>query len=250
MLTYLELIIAPILLAYSIILTVKWKKTKPAKKIFIIATIGVSFLIAYNGIVGYKKNELIKNIEASYGEIVKGNNTTIPSIRLGNPVFFTTINYPKNQYGIFLGMGRGRELIKVHVDKGKLFVNVIIRDYNKEIIAVISENTWKLFDSNYEYNNDKNAFELVTKGDRKVFMHIEFKDGFVYVEGFFITQIFGIYILPNYETDDLWLHIVDGDNDGDNLNKDIYFSDLNSGVLNPIFKYPREKYFGVRMKND
>jgi hypothetical protein len=249
MLTYIELIIAPFLLTYSIFLSVKWKKASNWKKIFIILSILTSILIAYNGITGYKKQKLKESIEAKYGEFINKNKSYIPKIRFGNPESFITVNYPENTNGIFLSAQR--ELIEVYVKDGKLYVNAVIRDYKKEIIAVISDNTWKIFDENYEYNNDENSFELVTKGDRNVFMHIEFKSGYVYVEGFLISENFGVYFYPQRGfwiwPDQIMMHIVDSDNDNKELDKNIYFEDLKSNLINPIFKYPREKYLGVRV---
>jgi hypothetical protein len=259
MLKITELVLVATLAIYSLLSAAKWKKLTTVKKIFTILSAVVLILVAYNGINSYfiqkqnqSKEEYIRKVEAKYGEIVSGNKSEIPSVWLGNPIFFVELKSNKNKYATVTI--NHDELIKVYIENGILQVNAIIRDAETEVIAVISENTWKIFDDNYEYNNDECAFELVTKGDRSVVMHIQFEKGRVFMEGHFSSEKESAFIYPAPNA------VVDGKPIGDQVlmllqdSAEPYSEEyrksvkdhLKKNLIKPIFKYPREKYLGVR----
>jgi hypothetical protein len=242
---YIEFILAPILFTYSIFLTIKWKKSTRAKKIFIVLSIGLSFLIAFNAIKKYNKEQYIEKVQEKFGDIVNGNKTEIPKLRIGNVYYNFTFVYNLSKNGVFFN--DKNPIMKIYAKDNKVYINAILSDYKRNIIAVISDNTWKIFDDNYEYNNDDNAFEIVTKGDRKVFMHVEFKNGYAYIQGFFMAEKTGVYIALD-DNNDPFMNVIYGAKNkrNDDQARDIYLLNMLDNKIKPIFKYPREKYLGIR----
>lgn len=131
-------------------------------------------------------------------------------------------------------------LLKLNIENEKLILNVLIRNLNGKVIAVIEDNTWTIFDSEFEYNNNETTFELVTNGERKVFFQIDYRNAKAYVSGYLINdKAIGMIIY----------------NDTNNINSSSIFivppknkSDIPTDLNIPrIFKYPREKYYGVKI---
>ncbi|NJK85398.1 MAG: hypothetical protein HC906_04940, partial [Bacteroidales bacterium] len=51
---------------------------------------------------------------------------------------------------------------KAWIEENKLFLEIIIRDQDGNIIATVEGQTWKIYNSGYDYNNDESGFEIVT----------------------------------------------------------------------------------------
>jgi hypothetical protein len=160
---------------------IKWKEISNRKRIVVLLAIIGASLMFINQYKSYKKSKIIDRINATFGDITDTKNATVPIVVIGNSnVKFTSKN------GV-INLGPGIEF-KVYIKKNKLFVNIVIHNSKGQSIAVIEENTWTIFENDYEYNNDAQAFELVTKGDRKVFFQIFLKEGVAHVNGMFSNK--------------------------------------------------------------
>jgi hypothetical protein len=142
-------------------------------------------------------------------------------------------------------------LFRVYVRNAKLFVDAVIRDINGKAIAVIDGNEWTMYNEEYEYNNDETGFEIVTKGDRKVFFQIYLEGGIAHVLGMILNESgIGVKFLqdssalkrnyPIRDEETLLFRLISG-TANDSLRKELY-----KPLDGAIFKYPRAKYFGVR----
>jgi len=227
------MVFALILGIYSIVKGIKWKESNWVKRVFIIIGLLAAILVFYNQLTVWNKNKLIAKINATFGDIVDVKNAEIPILRVAAKTDFKLTN------GVF-GFIEGAWL-KLYIKEKKLFVNVIIRDLNGKAIAVIDENTWTVFDNDFEYNNNDQAFELVSKGDRKVYFQVYLKDGVAYMQGMLVNDHGrGLYFVENKDTKTggaIMLQIFPNE----------YF-DLENNSAIPIFKYPRGKYLGILRK--
>ena len=215
------------------ILTYKWKEIGLLGKVTLIVVIIAALLIAINE---YRKNSEEKRVEkinSKYGEIVDEDGATIPVIMIGNTGSDSGAELILGGTGTFNFDPYG-PLLKVYVKKNKLYVNTIIRD-DKKVIAVIEDNIWTLYDNSYEYNNDNTAFELVTKGERKVFFQIELKNGTARVSGFLINDKGWGLMFHAFDKGGLMEQI--------RSHEDYLESYGNLGLIKRLFKYPREKFY-------
>jgi hypothetical protein len=110
-------------------------------------------------------------------------------------------------------------------------------------------NEWTMYSDDYEYNNDDTGFEIVTKGDRKAYFQIYLKDGIAHVLGV-VTDKYGVGIKfvqsvkdpePHHDEFESLLFVGILPSADPNKLKKAY-----EAVATPIFKYPRQKYIGVR----
>jgi hypothetical protein len=215
----------------ALIVKTKWKETKTLGKIsFLVTAIGLGI----GGYLEYKslrKSELLEKINSSFGEISDRQDVTIPLMALGFSKNNAMVGGESLRGSIVLGHFT---VIQVYIKNHKLNVTTIIRDKSGEPILAILDNEWTIYKNDFEYNYDENSIEIVSKGERIVFFHLKLLDGVVYTEGSLYTKNGnGINICPS-----------------DGMNSKIVLLDKNTIVdnstLKRIFKYPIEKYIGVR----
>lgn len=236
----LEKILTVLLVVYTILKANKWAELKVLDKIFVVLAIMTAIIVAYNSIHKIQKDRkkeekelLIEKINSSYGDLIDTQNAKKLSVMIGKSGMKFI---PDNETFTFKGLNGKDDLFKAFMKNDKLFVNMVVRDVNGEVIAAIYENTWTIYDNDYEFNNDDTAFELVSKGDRKVFLHLELIDGEINFEGAALDD----------NGKGLFMYGVDGK--GTKfipINKKEDFV-LTKDKIKPLFKYPRQKYFGIR----
>ena len=126
-------------------------------------------------------------------------------------------------------------------------VTVVIRNFNGTAIAVIDDNTWTVFDDDYEYNNDDSTFELVTKGDRDVFFQIFYRNGMIYMSGYLIDENgIGVAMFNNEsEINSSQMHMNSMKGRADH--KPSPMPSPSEIAIPRIFKYPREKYYSKKL---
>lgn len=233
----LEIILVLILSIYSIVNISKWKKKNWKVRAFTLLSIITAFIVSWNAVQDFNKQQLLERINSSFGELVNTKESTIPLVKIGD----TKAGFIIKGTGVF-NFPPYSNLFKVFVKNNRLYLNMIVRDRESNIVAAIHENTWTMFDNSYEYNDDENAFEIVTKGDRKVYFHMELKEGVAHLEGFLFSENgYGLYFYPSKSEIGI---------DGAFAYK-IEPGKLISITYNiqRIFKYPREKYYGIRETN-
>jgi hypothetical protein len=220
------------ILAY--ITKAKWKELSTiGKSSLIIGIIAVIFgaILAHTKA---KKEALIERIEATYGTIGDTFGATFPDIMIG---YRSSAPLEKQFGGVFRIFQI--EWFKAYVKNDKLFVNIVIRDSMGEPIIAILENEWTKYQNTYEFNNDETALELVKKGDRSVFFHLELKEGILHVEGIlYHAARVGIQLIDSGTGDNWSQAVVVAHGEGD----------YNNSQIQRLFKYPRERYLGVREK--
>ena len=150
----------------------------------------------------------------------------------------TVITYP---YTGVVDFGGYPNLLKLYVKNQRLVINMIIRDTSGNPIIAIYQNTWTIYQNGYEYNYDNHAIEIVTKGERKVFCSVELRKGTVHLLGAFISPpddtlrkkgLVGLYLFEEEKY---------------SIVAPIYHLNLyGNEKVKPLFKYPKEKYLGVR----
>ena len=232
---YIEIVLAAIISIYAVIEGLKWKKLKWHKKTIVLLSICLAFIIAWNSINEIKKQNIINRTNASFGELVDPTTVMLPTLKIGNEKDFITIFLDKT--GVF-NFGGFQNIFKAYIKDNRLFLNMIIRNSKGQVIAVINDNIWKIFDHNYEYNDDKNAFEIVTQGERKVYFHIELIDGVLKMEGFvFPEEGYGWLFTPTIDGKHIAAVVSDSKS---------YEFQQKKCTIKTIFKYPREKYYGIR----
>ena len=229
-----QIILVLVLSIYSIINIPKLKRKNWKTRIFTLLSLLAAFVISWNGIKDFNKQQLLEKINSSYGELVNTKESTVPMVKIGD----TKAAFIIKGTGVF-NFPPYTNLFKVFVKDNRLYLNMIVRDRGGNIIAAIYENVWTMYDNSYEYNDDENAFEIVTRGDRKVFFHMELKEGAAHIEGFLFSEnCYGLYFHPSKS-----IIGVDGA-----FADQIRPGELVSITYNiqRIFKYPRAKYYGIR----
>ena len=177
------------------------------------------------------KEETEKEKAASFGHIDAIEDSYVPKVLFGD-TYFNLVDYA------FCIPELG-EKIEIQKYGENLCLKVIIRNSSGNPIAVIQDTSWTLFDKEFEYNNDCNAFELVTKGDRKVFFQVELKNGVVRLAGFILNNKGkGSYICYSDHGQGTMFVLASGDSTIKKI--------LKSSKLVPIFQYPREEYHKIR----
>jgi hypothetical protein len=234
MFKYIEIILVLFVGIYSGTEISKWKEISPTRKFFAILAILCGFVIAWNAICDIRKQKVLEKINSSFGELIDSKKATVPIFDIGNN---TLISWKRNGVYSFPGC---ENVFKAFVKDDRLYLNMIIRNEKGEVIAAIYENIWTMFDKDYEYNDDEKAFEIVTKGERKLFLHVELKNTKILLAGFVFNENgIGWYFSPDVE----YIHVI-------RVNTDNYSLHQGKCKIKNIFKYPREKYYGVRLGNN
>ena len=237
-----EIILAAIIVFLGLIMSYKWKVLNNFKKIvlslIVITAIILTIVQIKNNIDEAKKEYLIQRINSKFGELIF-NSEPKPKIMIGNGENSSSIEISINN--ILIDRKSGKPLLKVDFKGGRLLVYVLIRDLYGNVIAVIDGDTWTVFDDDYEYNDEKGkAFELVTKGERKVYFQIEYKNGNVYLSGhLFNPDGFGMVFYatePPNGFSGLFMY-----------RSRSQLNDLKKIHIRRIFKYPRGKHYGERL---
>jgi hypothetical protein len=216
---------------------VTWKKLNKIQRISFIIGIITTLFISYNQYTKNEREKLIARIEAKIGNIEDIDGATFPEFEFDDSGS-RLVNTGKDK--TFFATEEG-PLIKLYVIKNKLYVTTIIRNRNGNVIAAIEDNEWEMVSDDYDYNNDDQAFELVSRGDRKVFFHVNLKDGAAQVGGFLLDKTgFGFFTFTSYN--------AKGEKNGGMMNFIRDKDDLAApNSIHPIFKYPRKTHLGERI---
>ncbi len=229
--TKLNIILIAVLAIGGIVAAVKWKEMNfGVKSLTVLAVIGA----IVTGIVEwkkYKKETLLERIAAKYGELTDDKDATYPEIQIGN----------SGAYFVLRGTGAFNfpefpNMFKLYVKKNKIYFTSVIWDKTGKPLAAIEDNVWTLYTDDYEYNNDDQALEIVTKGDRKVYFQIELING--------IARIAGVL----YTREGRGMHFSGEPGEGGSI---VIINDpetFEMPNLPKIFRYPREGFYGVRAK--
>lgn len=224
-----QITIVLILAIYGIIIETKWKKISVGKRVLGIISILVAIVIGWNSYEDLQKENVLEKINSKIGDIWHDGDVYYPELQFGygRATFISQHGEVKWQMG-------NETLFRLYVKNNKLIFYGIIRDKDGEVIAGVYDNEWEIFKTGYEYNSDDHGFEVVVAGERTVFFQIDLKDSIAHISGFiFNNDGNGIYVCaaPN------------GGSFLTTLKKDEYFEPT---YIKPIFKYPREKYLGLR----
>ena len=214
------------------VIGIKWKDLNKRGKlaiIFLILCLGIIALYSFNQ---YQNDKREEKINSTYGDL-KSEYTQYPAVGIGFTIDAAKIITGAD--GVF--SIADIRVFKAYVKNNKLYVDMVIRDSLGNPIITIQGNEWTKYQDAYEFNNDDNALELVTKGDRNVLFHLKLVNGIVYIEGTFYV---GVNKGFNFFTGNKW--------DGfQMLGPGVY---PNNEKMRRIFKYPRERYLGVREENN
>jgi hypothetical protein len=246
---FIGIVITLIIVNLSLILSKKWKKLNKWGRLLRVVSIAGSIIISYNQFNSLMKAKLIEKVQAKFGNIKDLNGATIPRLCGGKCVGG---GWPLSGAALFTIANTG-PLFRVYIKNARLFVDIIIRDKSLNPIAVIDENEWTVFSNDYEYNNNETGFEIVTKGDRKVYFQIYLERGIAHILGI-VTNKDGIGVKFMQQEPNGEIHLLDKDHDYESFLVTMILptTDENKAkkayeaVGDPIFKYPRERYLGVR----
>lgn len=224
---YVQMALACLTAIFIAFTTKKWKDLKWLGRTMVLIAAILSIVVFINGCNAYRKKLLVESIEKSFGDIEYTPGTYKPALKFGrggaNFMGLTTISFTKEI------------VLRVYAQDDKLLLSTVIRDRDGNVIAVIDENEWTMFQKDkYEYNNDAKGFEIVTKGDRKVWFQISLNDSIATLNGFLINKFGkGAYFTSDRNSQAMFIYLVKG----------FVFTPSDIPTL---FKYPRERYYGVR----
>lgn len=155
------------------------------KSIYIITVIGLLATDVFQ-IKDYRKNVLLEKVAAKIGSFAGYSETGYLKLSFG-PNDLCAMSWAeaetKEVFGPFM-----YRMINIYRKNNKLCVYAIVRDKTGNPIAVINENEWTLLSDDYEYNNDEHGFELVTKGERKVYFQVYIKNDIVHMLGILLCE--------------------------------------------------------------
>jgi hypothetical protein len=195
----------------------------------------VGIIVLFNNYSDWKDNELNKQIDAKIGDFNSTDIAYRPKIILGNPESPMQIIGNAESH---LDLGKpisGVDSLDVVVLENKLIVNTCIRNFDGKVIAYITNNTWEILNDEFEYNNDETSLEIVRKGERDVFFHLELTKGQIQIEGYLFSKNKKGFFAESL-----------GKGKGGNFLLAIDTL-VEKNSIKPIFKYPRSKYYGVRI---
>jgi hypothetical protein len=240
---FLEIIFILVAAILTTIVSYKWKEVGKLGKSALIFVILTAVFVAVNSFRETQKEALIERIKAKYGEL-QTEGALSPIVMIGCMDNGTSLHLTNGN----LNFGGNKPVIKLGVKDEKLLINVIIRDLNGEVIAVIEDSVWTVFNDDYEYNDNDSTFELVTKGERKVFFQAFYRNKMIYISG---------YILDEKGYGAVMYNILEKYS-GTIVNRSVIFiasSEESKKILSKpigmniprIFKYPRDKYYGEKL---
>lgn len=233
---YFEIIITAIAALLTAFTANKWGQLKPIGRVVMVFVI-VSLLVgAVNSWRKESKEEKIERINAKFGDIKDLAGATVPMLQIGNRDTGTILASTNN----LIGFVSNKQMFQLYVKNNRLNVDAIIRGFDGKPIAVIEDNTWTLYNEDFEYNDDNTAFELVTEGERKVFFQIVLVNGIAKVSGFLLDEEgTGLMLAsPVGNSGSLLRKVVEGES----------IETIEPHLFSErVFKYPRAKYYGVRV---
>lgn len=228
-----EILIVLVLAIFAIINGSKWKKINNWKKGFVCLSIIGAFIIAWNAIGRYQRNKLIEEVNEKIGNIKDLEGAANPVWRIGHSGTLIHQNFK----GPLFADNEGNPMCKVLIKANKLLVTALVRNKKGKIIGVLNENEWTVFDTDYEYNNDKTAFEMVTAGEREVVFQIELKNGIVGIKGVIVGKNGdGLYLCEDLKSGGSTMTLIE--------KGEVTRLPLES--LTTLFKYPRGRYLSIR----
>lgn len=212
----------------TLVLKMEWKKFNKFEK-----TLNVIIIAAT--LFGAKESIRINKIGQPFGTIEDPaivSDTTYPKVMLGyGGTTFINVSGNWKYAETFPSM-------YLYVVRNKLFVDVELWDTSHNLMAVIKKNEWELVDRNFDYNNDDNAFEFVTRGERKVIFQIELKDGFAHLSGLLLNKEgIGLNCGTALNNRGALVQFFKGDTGH------YHIEDYH---IKPLFKYRRDMHFGER----
>ncbi len=234
----LEIIFVFVAAILTIITSYKWSELNLLSKISFVVLILASIFVAFNSFNASKKDGLIEKINAKFGDI-DTSGSTVSRFAVGHEgraimqvdgTFFHHQLSDKKNYS--------EPILKATLENNRILLNVIIRDVEGEVIAVIDDSTWTIFDNNYEYNDDDHSFEMVTKGERDVYFQAYYKNGIIYLSGYFLSSE-GTGLAMSAENGKSFMSL--------GFVKDIKLPRPSELKIPRIFKYPREKHYGEKL---
>jgi hypothetical protein len=230
-----EILLVLIVAIYSIITANKWKDLNIFKRSFIIISILAAIIFAYNAYFSWNNEWTKEKIGTKYGEVQNQGKATTPILQIGDNGT-TFLDFSDRLFNSVFKEFAPK--LKIYVKNNKLYLTTIIRDPSGKVIAAIIDNEWEKNEnvSDYDYNNDDNGFEVITVGDRNVCFQVDLKNGVAHIAGFFINEDGKGVCLANLpDTEFSIIAIMD-------LNK----KHFPQSKIPAIFKYPRDRYLGMR----
>jgi hypothetical protein len=219
----------------------KWRDLSWVGRLAMILAIVASGLGAIYKYKQVKKTELIEKINSRFGDFEDLDGATIPEFCMGT----TDNSWPLGPSGVWMTTQTG-PLFRLYVKGGKLFIDIVIWGKDKKPIAAIDGNEWYVYNDDYEYNNDETGFEMVTKGDRRVYFQVYLKGGKAHMLGI-ITNKKGLGVkftnAKGQEKDFFGKMVMIAPTNSDSIADQLY-----SGVDGRIFRYPRSRYLGKRLE--
>lgn len=193
-------------------------------------------MVGYNGVQKYREEQILKEVNKTFGQIEDFSGATKPQIKLGHGENGFTVGTPS---GVAFADELNEPKLKVLLKNNKLFVSTIVRAFDGHLIAVINNNEWELIDkSQVDYNNNDTSFEVVSKGLHKVYFQVELINGAAHVTGLLVSEKGnGWYFYSDPTTQAGLMGLVKADSTFDIPE-----------TAQPIFKYPREGHLGERAK--
>ncbi len=227
-------------LVASLFVKGNWKGKSWLEKSIMILGILVVISTAFYNCNRVKKERLIEKINSKVGKFDDLENVTIPLISVGDG----PVSLGITSFTIFNKNPNIKPLFRVYIKDSKLYVDIVVWGRDKKPVAVIDGNEWTMYSDDYEYNNDDNGFEIVTKGDRQVYFQLILKDGIAHILGI-VTNSEGDgvkFLYQDNKPTDIWGTMMMIRADDDSARQDAAYLPIDKA----IFKYPRSKYLGQR----
>ena len=217
---------------YTLIDTVKeWNSAKRWKRIIVIVLCVAAVYVGYITYKSVQEDKTVANLTKLLFEVKDTSilNDFQVQIGTGGPVFdmakTTIFGIPRTPLA---------RMFRIYTLEGRLALQMVVRDGMGKPIAAIDGTDWDVYNTeDYEYNSDDNAFEIVTKGDRRVFFQIDYRNKIAHIAGaFFIKSRLGAYFYQNMNNGSIIFY-------PENYTFNI---DEIGDVIPRIFKYPRRIY--------
>jgi len=197
-----------------------------------------------------KGNQTINNyyytINNNYNSRLSGKDNAINATRgFFKRIKDTTSHPPFVKFGGFAGHSNQHIIvfgdnpvdpINVNKVKGQIKIDVVLRDSNGDEYARIDGDSWEISNiNNIEYNNDSSAFEI--RSGKRVLFQIEIIKDTVFCYGMLCSEN-GSCIYGYQDS-----HVATPVSPIKPSQRFVLPPDL---ILQPIFRYPRFEYLGVR----
>lgn len=214
----------------GIVLAKKWKDLGLLGKIGVIAGIITACVLGYNNYAINENADKANRINAQFVDISSVKGAQVPTLELGQNTKPTTVYL---NGGVFRMEPFG-DMIQAYIVDKKLFVNVYLFDLYGKPVATIQGNTCTPYSSEYEYQSDETAFEVVTKGYRNVFFQIDLVNGRAKLSGFLLNNHgLGMYIGNRDEIQGVAIYPI---------KNDTFKQHIPPFTIKRLFKYPAAKY--------